>query len=623
MPILCPNPTCPQPRNADQASRCNACGAALWLCDRYRLHQILGQGGFGRTFLATDHGHTPPRPCVVKQMWRGIPASLDAQGAVDRFHQEVQQLEKLGHHPQIPALLDAFATETEQFLVQQYIAGITLKQELQQQGTFPETKIRQLLKEALTVLQVVHQAGVIHRDIKPDNLIRPQDGSPLVLVDFGAAKTLDRARQDKTSAVIGSAAYAAPEQIQGKAIPASDLFSLGVTCIHLATGLHPFDLYAISDDRWVWVPYLPQPMSLALRQLVDKLLRRALRERYATAEIVLADLAAIPNRLPRVPKPRTAPNRSRLAPTPAPPAQTWYCRWIITQPDTTSLSLSPQGQIMASGHRDGSIHLWDLATGERFHRWRSALPFVGGGHSDQVTGLTFDPSGHTLISCGLDGTVRLWDLATYDPEVTLPPQGWGLTAVQLTPDQQWLVTGGISGSLQIWDYRTLELVTTLSAHQDRISAIALSPTSPQGISGSWDGTVCGWSLPQAHLLFTLRATQSHLTGLVLSSNGQTLFSGSHTGAVKVWPLDRTQPPYTLVKQQDGITALALSPNDQILAVGTDASHVDLWDWSRYRRIATLTHGWGITTLSFDAHGTTLATSSADEIIRVWCLEGSG
>ena len=158
------------PNNLDTSVVCTICGSKLWLLERYRPIKTIGKGGFGQTFLAIDE-YKPSKPrCAVKQLnFLGKDPQL-VQKAIALFEQEAVLLESLGHHAQIPTLF-AFFTQSERlYIVQEFILGTTLKQ-LQEDGTFNEVKIRQLLKDILPVLQFVHQHKVLHRDIKPPNII--------------------------------------------------------------------------------------------------------------------------------------------------------------------------------------------------------------------------------------------------------------------------------------------------------------------------------------------------------------------------------------------------------------------------------------------------------------------
>ncbi|MGB7440131.1 MAG: protein kinase, partial [Coleofasciculaceae cyanobacterium] len=288
----CLTPGCFQPQNPDSARFCATCGSKLWLKERYHPLKPIGQGGFGRTFFAVDEDMPAKPPCVIKQLCLQSQSSLLLRKAMQLFHQEAENLEKLGEHPQIPALLAHFEQNKQLYLVQEWIEGETLKQELQQTGPLKENHIWQLLRNLLPVLQFIHENKVIHRDIKPHNIMRRRQDQQPVLIDFGVAKFLTGTALLQTGTVVGTAEYLAPEQTKGKAFPASDLYSLGVTCIHLLTDIAPFDLFDIVDSRWVWRDYLPSNavVSDRLGCILDNLLENTIRKRYQSAAEVLQEL---------------------------------------------------------------------------------------------------------------------------------------------------------------------------------------------------------------------------------------------------------------------------------------------------------------------------------------------
>ncbi len=253
------------------------------LCDRYRLLEPIGQGGFGKTFLATDVSEPFTSRCVLKQ------SCLQHQHAA-LFHQEALQLTHLGKHAQIPTLLGVFEQNGHQYLVQEWIDGQNLEQELATVESFNEADIWQLLSELLPILQFVHDHQVIHRDIKPANIIRRSVDNQLFLVDFGAATCPNIAAPSTTKTIIGSAEYTAPEQLKGKALFASDLYSLGVTCIHLLTGISPFNLFDDHENHWIWEDYLTTSVSSPLRQILNQLVQPTTRLRYSSAKAVLQDI---------------------------------------------------------------------------------------------------------------------------------------------------------------------------------------------------------------------------------------------------------------------------------------------------------------------------------------------
>lgn len=244
--IYCLNPYCQRPQNPSLSRFCHHCGAQLALRERYQAIKPLGEGGMGRTFLAEDRDRLG-EPCVIKQFLPSpeIQKSDRAMAkAIQLFEQEARRLIQLGHHPQIPILMGYFFEKNSSnqgiqypglYLVQEWIDGQDLRQELFQFGAFSEPRIRQLINKILPLFQLIHQYNVIHRDIKPHNIMRRRTGE-LVLIDFGVAKALSDGAKTVTGSKVGTEGYAAVEQLRGgKAYPASYLYSLGVTCIQLLT----------------------------------------------------------------------------------------------------------------------------------------------------------------------------------------------------------------------------------------------------------------------------------------------------------------------------------------------------------------------------------------------------
>jgi serine/threonine protein kinase len=286
----CLNPHCPKPENPHDVKFCRTCGSKLLLKERYRAIKPIGQGGFGKTFLAVDEDKPSKPRCVIKQFYPQSQGTNTLAKAVELFNQEAVQLDELGKHPQIPELLAYFTQENRQYLVQEFIDGHNLAQELAHRGAFSETQIRQLLNDLLSVLQFCHARHVIHRDIKPENIILRESDRKLVLVDFGAAKSATGNALNQTGTSIGSPEYVAPEQMRGRAVFASDIYSLGATCINLLTARSPFDSYDTNNDTWVWQQYLKTPVSHELSRILNKMLESIPIRRYQTVNEVLNDL---------------------------------------------------------------------------------------------------------------------------------------------------------------------------------------------------------------------------------------------------------------------------------------------------------------------------------------------
>jgi formylglycine-generating enzyme required for sulfatase activity len=270
-----------------------SCGAQMFLKDRYRAQKLLGQGGFGKTFKAVDEYQSNKPLCVIKQFAFSNNNPKIRQTALNLFYEEAKHLETLGKHAQIPELFAYFDIEGQPYLVQQFIDGQDLQQEVAAIGTFNQHQIHELLLSLLPVLDFLHHQSppVIHRDIKPANIIRRHSNGEFILVDFGAAKQATQTMLAKTGTVIGSPEYVSPEQVRGKPTFASDLYSLGVTCIFLLTQVSPFDLFDLSQDAWAWRDYLiDNPVDERLGKVLDKMIVNALPQRYQSATAVLSEL---------------------------------------------------------------------------------------------------------------------------------------------------------------------------------------------------------------------------------------------------------------------------------------------------------------------------------------------
>ena len=272
------------------------------LGNRYEIVRELGRGGFGRSYLAIDRNKFGEK-CVLKEFAPQVRGQAELAKAKELFEREAVVLYKL-QHPQIPAfreLLRVNPAGTESLLlVQDYIEGETylqrLNQRLKQQQVFSESEVIELLHDLLPVIAYIHQLGVIHRDISPDNIIyRDRDQLP-VLIDFGGVKEIATTIVAQYSTVkistrIGKQGYAPDEQmIRGKVSPASDLYSLGATALTLLTGKDAGTIYNPVETTWEWRKYLN--LSPEFGAVIDRLLQYNPQHRYQSAAEVLAVLPA-------------------------------------------------------------------------------------------------------------------------------------------------------------------------------------------------------------------------------------------------------------------------------------------------------------------------------------------
>ncbi|RMF24404.1 MAG: serine/threonine protein kinase [Cyanobacteria bacterium J083] len=265
-----------------------------WLNNRYKILKTLGRGGFGETFLAIDTHMPSERKCVIKQLKPMLQEEKIPVWIQDRFKQEAAILERLGEkNSQIPRLYAYFAEKNHFYLVQEWIDGLTLTEAVQKEGKFSVRAVEQILIDLLPVLDYIHTAKIIHRDIKPDNIILPHDNKKPVLIDFGAVKEAlvslvhPHNQPSGYSIAIGTPGYMPPEQAAGRPLYSSDLYSLGLTAVFLLTAKHPQELPSNPQTGEIlWRKELPDlPGNLAT--VLDRVLRFNPAERFANANSML------------------------------------------------------------------------------------------------------------------------------------------------------------------------------------------------------------------------------------------------------------------------------------------------------------------------------------------------
>ncbi len=270
---------------------------------RYRLDELLSRGGMGEVWRA--HDSTLGRPVAVKLLHAGVSDAADRE----RFVREARSAAQL-NNPHVVAIFDVGEWSGRPFLVMELLDGRTLAEDLELRGPLPVDDVRDLGAQAATGLLAAHTAGVVHRDVKPSNLVRTSTGR-LKVVDFGIARVLDEAstRLTRTGTVVGTAAYLAPEQARGLSADArTDLYALGCVLYQLLSGRAPFTggptevLYAHLHTEPAPLSSLRSDVPHDLETLVHGLLAKDPRDRPQDAAVVraalLGDAAALTEIVP-------------------------------------------------------------------------------------------------------------------------------------------------------------------------------------------------------------------------------------------------------------------------------------------------------------------------------------
>lgn len=670
----CINSLCQNPQNLDPATVCKSCGSNLLLKGRYRIFHTLGQSLAGRTFLAVDEDQPSAPRCVIQQFF-GAETVADGQKQQFRtFPASGCVLDELGKHPQIPKLLASFELDGCQYLVQEYIDGRNLATQLSEKGVFKEIHIWYLLSELLPVLQFVHDNQLIHRDIKPSNIIHrkstPENSNSLsgessgglLLVDFGAAIPANSGPL-KTDTVTGSAEYAAPEQIKGQAIPSSDIYSLGVTCIHLLTGMSPFDLFDIKADSWAWRDYLKVPVSARLGRILDKMVQRETSKRYPTASAILTDMKHGPAPVDIIlskpqwtlgvwagavvalislvlgsrfqsPQPQAFTSGEPVSAIPEirfnPPPREDFKGYASEEPAAMrtlanmdknpvwAVAVTPNGRAIVSGNNDGTISL--------LHKCHGKVLKVLAGHSGPVWSVAVSPDGRTIASGSEDNTIKLWNLYTGKLIHSWEGHKDGVFSVAFSPDGRTIASVGKDKTLKLWEVDDGVELETFKGLSDEVQSVAFSPDKQTLAAGNRDGTIKIWNWRSGELKATLAGHSEAVWALAISPDGETLASGSWDKTVKLWDITTdngarplsTSPLLTWKGHSDKVKSLAFSPDGQNLVSADLSGTIKLWPMSGETPGTLKGHSTWVE-LAFNPQDGTLVSGSFDDTIKVWRL----
>jgi serine/threonine protein kinase len=654
----CLNPSCVHPVNPPQDNFCQSCGGVLRLRDRYLAVQPIGQGGFGRTFKAIDEDK-PSKPfCAIKQFFPQIEGTTATKKAAELFTQEASALEQLDY-PNIPKLLAYFITpDGRQYLVQEFIDGQNLKDELASQGKFSTARVRELLTTILATLDYIHQRGLIHRDIKPENIIRRADNGQLYLLDFGAAKiagivggaSLQENRPQSQGTTIGTPEFMAPEQGWGRAFVSSDLYSLGVTCLNLLTGVSPFNLFDDNRGEWIWRETLTAPIDPQLAAIIDKLIQPKPIDRYATAKEVIDALQAksININLPIVnisapiqnspdlptPQPKAVQVNSPIVtapisipspishPIPKPitiPVSNWQEDHLFVwhNKPINAIDISANGRYLISGDDGGTVAVWNLTMPQQ--------PIATYCNNTPIYTVAISPNLSQIASGDKNRRVQLRRIESVhnscqelhaDPSNLDSHHGFVQT-VRFSPDGQILASGGADHRIRLWNTNTSKIITTFSDHQQPVLAMQFMPNGKILVSAGVDRTIRFWDVEHKQLLKTITAHEQQINALAISQDGQLIVSGSSDRTVQVRQLG-TKTQYTLTGHQDSVLTVAISPDGKTIASGATDGMVYLWDTDTMQLMNSFqAHGQAVKSIVFQINGQFMITASLDRAIKIW------
>ena len=277
---------------------------------------------------------------------------------------------------------------------------------------------------------------------------------------------------------------------------------------------------------------------------------------------------------------------------------------IPTASSVTSVSFSPDGATLASGAWNGTVKLWDVATGEPIAMLE--------GHTRRVTSVSFSPDGAILASGSYDDTVKLWDVASREIIATLQGQASGVTSVSFSPDGTTLASGSWDGTVLLWDVATGEIIATLEGHTDWIRSVSFSPDGTILASGSNYDTIRLWDVATHTAIATL---EGHT--LSFSVDGTTLAAGTWQ-TILLWDVATREIIATLEGHTSWVTSVSFSPDGTILASGSDDETIRLWDVETGNTAVVVSgHIDAGRSVSFSPDGATLAAGLLRSTVLLW------
>ncbi len=563
----------------------------------FDVHRVVGRGGMGVVL----HGFDPylQRDVAIKVL---DPQLANNELARQRFCREARAAAAVTHDNLVAVhQVDEDEKSGLPFLVMQLVNGESLEQRLRRVGKLSVAEAVRVGMQAAAGLATAHASGLIHRDIKPGNILIEEGTEKVKLTDFGLARTTEDLKLTRTGFVAGTPLYMAPEQARGDDIDHRvDLFSLGSVLYEALAGRPPFEgktplavLRRVADEAHVPLRRLNPEVPGWLEEVIDRLLAKDPADRFQTAaevsELLAARLAHLGSLSPLEVPAEACPLAVLSGPKWSAKARRKICMKTVAALAT----------VFVVGGVVGGVAVWEFAPPR--------------GDQGTVPGSPNPPGGPTVpLAAGPDSEYRL------------PARAGAVVSVALAPDGNTLATGIESGRISVWDIRKQEVKFDLHppgadqqpAHKGMVWAVEYSPDGKQIVSVSDDGTVGVWDAATGERRGSIPVGTA-VRSAAVSPDGKWVAFGDRFGLVQVFDLT-DQKPVSSYQQESTVNGVAFSPDGQALAsVGVDGTAV-VWDVKTHRRRFTLTgHTGPVYGLGFAPDGKRLATAGWDGTVILW------
>jgi eukaryotic-like serine/threonine-protein kinase len=628
----------------------------------YRLVRLLGQGGFAEVYHG-QHIYLDTSAAI-----KVLHTRLDSDD-VEHFLAEARTIARL-LHPNIVRVLEFDVEDMTPYLVVDYAPNGTLRKRHPRGVPLPPATVVGYTRQVAAALYYAHEQKVIHRDVKPENMLVGRRNE-ILLTDFGIALVAQSSRYSGTQGIqnmAGTIAYMAPEQIQSLACPNSDQYSLGIVVYEWISGTRPFQ--GTFTEIAVKHTITPPPslrekvpdISTAVEEVVMKALAKDPQQRFENVQaFALALEKAFGKELAsssvftgspaaeiQPPSPRNTillsdvetPEESfatvqslppELIPSP-PTASILDATSSLQQPETTSLPVQTQhrrisrrsvviglASLAAVGIAGGGIALVTHMQTPSNPQLNQAMPlFTYTGHSDWVWSVAWSPVSKRIASASADTTAQVWDAANGDHPDVYRLHSDTVYAVSWSPDGNRIVSAGYDKTVQVWDPTFGDHFYTYTGHTNWVWSVAWSPGGKRIASAGGDRTVQVWDAVDGRHPYIYRGHSDSVYAVAWSPDGKRIASAGEDGTVQIWDPTNGNQLYTFRLYDTTMWSVAWSPDGKRIASANNNNTVQVWNATdgSYQFILG-GHTDFVYGVAWSPDGKYIASASGDKTVRVW------
>lgn len=579
----------------------------------FSVVELIGRGGMGIVLKGLD-------VCLQRHVAIKVldPQVAKNEIAIERFCREARAAAAVTHE-NVVAVHQVEYDEAKDlpYLIMQYVAGETLQDRLDREGALELTEILRIGMQTASGLAAAHAQGLIHRDVKPGNILLEQGTGQVRLTDFGLARATEDVKLTQTGFVAGTPLYMAPEQAQGEKVDhRTDLFSLGSVLYAMCTGRPPFAgstpfvvLKSVTEQTPKPVREINPAIPEWLEDVIERLHAKKPDERWQSA----AELAAL-FRQKLVEVQAAAPGKQ----TPSLPVRALGSRRLT------------RGMLIWARIGQGLTALLVLLAITELLGWTRLLNRPGAAdgvvspqhlktlvaNSGPIWTTAFSPDGKTLLMGIDDGTIKVWDVDSGRVKSTINAHNGPVWSVAFTREGDRFASGGDDGA-KLWDAATNKEVLTFP-HDSGVRAVAFSPNAERLVTGTRNGKILLWHTRKRTLLEKIQAHTGNVTSLDYSRDGTTIASASSDKTIKLWNAENAQEQLVLQGHAGGVYSVAIAPDGKTIASGSWDRTVRLWNGDTGNQLRVLSgHAQPIWSVAFAPDGATLASAGEDHTVRVW------